>query len=304
MGLFRRRPTGFEGGTLRGLGNLLPPLNRGDTLCLMTDASADTVRTAADHLTRAGWHVTVCRAAGDSLPDPADFAAPVTLALGSAALRDAVAARLPKKTTFVCLMERLTDYLTLSPAGTRPPDRVFCDPDLFPAAEDPGATVLAIHWGMVFDRGLFDMMYATHTAGAVAQRVTGMAQDLLRAEQDGSPARDYLRFGSTVGDALSAVTEGELTPAEALAVGMLTEARIAARAGIAKTPYLRDLDGVLTFRGLPREVEVPPAQWLSALPTDAEGSVTLYLPERIGACAPHSFTPTQLTRLYGKENPR
>ncbi|MFQ5878281.1 MAG: 3-dehydroquinate synthase [Acidobacteriota bacterium] len=105
-----------------------------------------------------------------------------------------------------------------------------------------------------------------------------------------SHRRKILNFGHTIGHALETVTRYRLAHGEAVAIGMVAEARLAARAGVLAGRAADRIAGLLVRLGLP--TLIPPSIEPSALLEIArhdkkarQGRIAYSLPVRIGAMA-------------------
>jgi len=102
--------------------------------------------------------------------------------------------------------------------------------------------------------------------------------------------RLVLNFGHTVGHALETLTRYRLAHGEAVAIGMVAEARIAARAGLAAAELAVRLQALLERLDLPTEIpdRIAPAAILSVARRDKKarmGRIAYVLPARLGAMA-------------------
>ena len=100
--------------------------------------------------------------------------------------------------------------------------------------------------------------------------------------------RIVLNFGHTIGHALETLTRYRLAHGEAVAIGMVAEARIAARAGLASAELAARLAALLERIGLP--TEIPAGVAASAILAVArrdkkarQGRIAYALPARLGA---------------------
>jgi len=153
--------------------------------------------------------------------------------------------------------------------------------------------------GVVGDTALLDAL--TADPGRVRARDTGLMTDLIAracaikarvvgADEREGDLRKILNFGHTIGHALEAVTGYAIPHGEAVSVGMVAEARIAVRLGLASGATATAIETALVSLGLP--TALPPgastAGILGAARHDkkARGGRTAYaLPRRPGEMA-------------------
>jgi 3-dehydroquinate synthase len=114
--------------------------------------------------------------------------------------------------------------------------------------------------------------------------------DVVRADPRETGRRKILNFGHTLGHAIEQASSYALLHGEAVAIGMVLEARLAERIGVADRGTARVIERVLRAAGLPvaRPQTLAPATLLDATRRDKKargGAVAYALPARIGAMA-------------------
>ncbi|KKL25730.1 hypothetical protein LCGC14_2402340, partial [marine sediment metagenome] len=113
------------------------------------------------------------------------------------------------------------------------------------------------------------------------------ADVVSRDEREGG-LRAVLNFGHTIGHALETATGySRLLHGEAVAIGMVHAARLAARVGQMPEADSRRVEDIVKLYGLPHELprDVEPSALMEAMARDKKsvsGEVRLVLPERIG----------------------
>jgi 3-dehydroquinate synthase len=110
---------------------------------------------------------------------------------------------------------------------------------------------------------------------------------IVERDEKESELRHVLNYGHTIGHALEAVTGfGRWAHGEAVSLGMVAEARIAERLGIATAPTTERQERLLRAVGLPVSgLGVPPSAILEALSRDKksrDGRVPFVLAPEIG----------------------
>jgi 3-dehydroquinate synthase len=183
-----------------------------------------------------------------------------------------------------------------------PPAAVLADVEtirtLSPAQRRAGLAE-AIKHGVLADADYFARLDAelpallgaepSATLDAVARSVEIKAE-VVRADEREHGRRKTLNLGHTLGHALEHVSGYALLHGEAIAIGMVLEARIAERLGVGQAGTAQRISEVLTRAGLP--VQRPAALSVDAI-VDAtrldkkarHGRVEYALPARIGAMA-------------------
>ena len=113
---------------------------------------------------------------------------------------------------------------------------------------------------------------------------------VVREDPRENGRRTILNFGHTIGHALETLSRYRLAHGEAVSIGMVVEARIAARAGIASEDLVPRLETLLRALGLPTAV---PTRYTSASILEVArrdkkaraGRIAYALPKRLGAMA-------------------
>jgi 3-dehydroquinate synthase len=183
-----------------------------------------------------------------------------------------------------------------------PPAAVLADVETLrtlPLAQRRAGLAEAIKHGVLADAGYFARIEAdlpalldadpSATLEAVARSVEIKA-DVVRADAREHGRRKTLNLGHTLGHALEHVSGYALLHGEAVAIGMVLEARIAERLGVAEAGTAERIAGVVSRAGLPvvrpRELAVDAVVDASRLDKKARGGRVEYaLPARIGAMA-------------------
>jgi len=144
-----------------------------------------------------------------------------------------------------------------------PPRLVLADPDVLPTLPErelrAGLAEVAKH-GVIADPGLFDLCsQGWHAVNARLPEVVrrGMAVKVKVIEEDPfeQDLRAALNLGHTIGHAVEFVSGFSTLHGEAVAIGMVAEARLAERLSVAVPGTSAALESTLSALGLP--VEIP-----------------------------------------------
>jgi 3-dehydroquinate synthase len=183
-----------------------------------------------------------------------------------------------------------------------PPAAVLADVETIrtlPLAQRRAGLAEAIKHGVLGDAAYFarlsDDLTAildaepTATLDAVARSVE-LKAEVVRADEREHGRRKTLNFGHTIGHALEHVSGYALLHGEAVAIGMVIEARMAERLGVAEAGTAERITEVLKRAGLPvsRPPELSVDLVVDATRLDKKargGRVEYALPTRIGAMA-------------------
>ena len=176
-----------------------------------------------------------------------------------------------------------------------PPRLVLADPqllDTLPEAELRSGLAEVVKAGVIGDPELFDLCargwkVVRSNLGEVVRRAMAVKISVIQEDPYEKGRRAALNLGHTLGHAVELVSGFQLRHGEAVAIGMVAEARLAERLEIAETGMADEIERVLRGLGLP--VEIPagmePQAVLSAIQLDKkrlEGSVRFALPVRLG----------------------
>ena len=183
-----------------------------------------------------------------------------------------------------------------------PPAAVLVDVDTLrtlPEAHRRAGLAEAIKHGVVADAQYFARVDALLPAVLVGDpsatqelvaRSVEIKADVVRSDEREAGLRKTLNFGHTLGHAIEQASGFALLHGEAVAVGMVLEARLAERIGVAQQGTAREIERVVQAAGLPhaRPQELSAASVLEATRHDKKsrgGAVAYALPSRIGAMA-------------------
>jgi 3-dehydroquinate synthase len=183
-----------------------------------------------------------------------------------------------------------------------PPSAVLIDVDTLrtlPTAHRRAGLAEAIKHGVLADARYFARVEALVAAvldGEAAATLELVARsveikaEIVRADSREAGLRKTLNFGHTLGHAIEQVSGYALLHGEAVAIGMVLEARLAERIGVAEPGTAREIERVVRVAGLPhgRPRELSATAVLDATRHDKKargGAVAYALPARIGSMA-------------------
>ncbi|MGE5224669.1 MAG: 3-dehydroquinate synthase [Omnitrophica WOR_2 bacterium] len=176
-----------------------------------------------------------------------------------------------------------------------PPAWVAADPTLLstlPAEELQSGMAEVVKHGVIADADLFDRCAHGWDAfraspAELVRRAMAVKIQVIQEDPFEQGRRAVLNLGHTIGHALEKASRYSLRHGEAVAIGLVVEARIAERSGLAANGLAVEIASTLKTLGLP--VEVPHAldreAFFQALSVDkkrAGGKVRFALPVRIG----------------------
>ncbi|MDD5468241.1 MAG: 3-dehydroquinate synthase [Anaerolineales bacterium] len=180
-----------------------------------------------------------------------------------------------------------------------PPRLVLSDPQTLhtlPQAEMLNGMAEVVKTGVVGDAALFDLVARGWEAvqaelRSVICRALAVKLAIIEADPYERGLRAALNFGHTVGHALESTLDYRLPHGQAVASGMLVEARLAVRLGVAQPGVAESLQQALQALGLPSRLppEAAAAAIIAAMGADkkrAGRKLRFALPERVGRVLP------------------
>jgi shikimate kinase/3-dehydroquinate synthase len=176
-----------------------------------------------------------------------------------------------------------------------PPKLVLADPQLLqtlPEAELISGMAEVVKHGIISDPELFDLCAQgldciKADLEQVVKRAMAVKVRVIEEDPYEKGFRAALNLGHTVGHAVELVSRFELRHGEAIAIGMVAEAKFAERIGVAKTGLGDEITAVLAALGLPVQIptEMPREGILRAMRVDKKknaASIRFALPVEIG----------------------
>ena len=157
------------------------------------------------------------------------------------------------------------------------------------ADEDELERVVSL--GPVF--GASTSMAADRRLAAMIERSVWIKASVVAADERELGLRKVLNFGHTVGHGVEAASDYALLHGEAVAIGMVAEARLAERAAIAEIGTATTIEQAVSSAGLPTRLPggTDPVRVLELMQSDKKrrhGALEYALPLRIGAMAGES----------------
>lgn len=176
-----------------------------------------------------------------------------------------------------------------------PPKLVLADPQLLmtlPEQELISGLAEVIKHGIISDPELFNLCASgldciNENLKQIVTRAMSVKIKIIEADPYEKDIRATLNLGHTVGHAVELVSKFQLRHGEAVAIGMVTEARYAERIGLANTGLADDIAKVLSSIGLPIQIpnELPREEIIRAMKVDKKKNVQAIrfaLPVQIG----------------------
>ncbi len=176
-----------------------------------------------------------------------------------------------------------------------PPKLVLADPQVLntlPQRELISGMAEVVKHGIISDPELFTLCacgwdWVRSNLEQVVKRAMAVKIRVIEEDPYEKGVRAALNLGHTVGHAVELVSQFELRHGEAIAIGMVAEAKYAERIGIAETGLSHTIAGVLSGYGLPVTIppDLPREEILRAMRVDKKkdaAKVRFALPASIG----------------------
>jgi 3-dehydroquinate synthase len=145
-----------------------------------------------------------------------------------------------------------------------PPRLVLADPDVLatlPKAEWINGMAEVIKHGVIADPGLFErcrgfqLFEDSANLAALVSRAMAVKVKIIEEDPYENGIRASLNLGHTVGHGVELASGFQLRHGEAVAIGMVVEARMAEQIGLAGTGLASEIAAVLEAVGLPTEIQ-------------------------------------------------
>ncbi len=176
-----------------------------------------------------------------------------------------------------------------------PPKLVLADPSLLLTLNDrelrSGMAEVVKH-GIIADPELFalcsnDLNWIKNNLEQIVKRAMAVKIQIIEADPYEKGIRATLNLGHTVGHAVELISGYKLSHGEAIAIGLVAEAKYAERIGIADQGVTDEISRVLSKLGLPVEIpkDMPREEILRAMRVDKKKnakSIRFALPVEIG----------------------
>ena len=188
-----------------------------------------------------------------------------------------------------------------------PPAIVIIDPSTLaslPARELRAGMAEVIKHAVIADRAMFDEISAilpSLFAGNASQsalesliaRSVRIKANVVAADERELGLRKVLNFGHTIGHGVEAASDYSLLHGEAIAIGMIAEAKLAEAAGVADDGTAATIEGSIAMAGLPSRMPstIEPDRVLTLMRSDKKqrrDALEYSLPKRVGEMAGES----------------
>ncbi len=188
------------------------------------------------------------------------------------------------------------------------PSLVLCDCktlDTLPRDIFADGCAEVIKYGVINDRPLFDSFkngIKNNIEDVIAQCVIKKAEIVQQDEFDHG-CRQLLNLGHTVGHAIEARSNFELSHGSSVAIGMMVITKIAVALGLCDKSELGELEALLRAEGLPTECKYNAQELADIASADKKrlgSTVSFIIPHGIGNCKPIKVSVNELCDFIAK----
>ena len=179
------------------------------------------------------------------------------------------------------------------------PRGVLCDTDTLATLPDgvfASGCAEIIKTAVLFDRELFDLLDRggrDFDRESVIARCVGHKRDVVAEDERDTGRRALLNLGHTLGHAVEADSDFALSHGQAVAIGMATVCRAAAKNGLCAGDVPRLVESVLQKFDLPIHTDAPFDALMERMLSDKKrsgGVIRVIVPERVGSCVIRTMT--------------
>lgn len=186
------------------------------------------------------------------------------------------------------------------------PKAVLCDTDLLETLPENVFTdgcAEVIKTALLFDPGLFGLLARNgkdFDREAVIARCVAHKRDIVARDEFDKGQRGLLNLGHTLGHAVEACSDFNLSHGRSVAIGLAVVCRAAARAGCCDPWLPKETERVLRLFELPVGTPLPIETLMPVMLSDKKRSgsrVAVVVPRRVGRCELVPMDATELRRF-------
>ncbi len=181
------------------------------------------------------------------------------------------------------------------------PVKVICDTDTFntlPREIYTAGICEALKYGVIRDPALFELICANK--GDIVETVCRCVEikaDIVRNDEFDHGERQLLNFGHTLGHAIEALSDYDISHGHGVGIGMLLITRACETKGMCKEGTSDRIKKALESFGVQTEVGFTPTQLASLAMSDKKrkaDKITIVIPKEIGKCELYTIPTDQL----------
>lgn len=182
------------------------------------------------------------------------------------------------------------------------PSMVFCDYHTFdslPPAKLMDGIAEAVKCAAVSEESLLPHIRKKDYE-YVIERCVSIKKSIVEADERDTGLRQILNFGHTVGHGIEKLSSFSVSHGQAVAKGLIVEARAAYRFGLAPVDLASPLQDILAEMGFDLSVDYSPEEIYQYALMDKKimgDKITMVIPESLGKCRLHKISLSELQKF-------
>ncbi len=182
------------------------------------------------------------------------------------------------------------------------PSMVFCDYHTFdslPPAKLMDGIAEAVKCAAVSEESLLPHIRKKDYE-YVIERCVSIKKSIVEADERDTGLRQILNFGHTVGHGIEKLSSFSVSHGQAVAKGLIVEARAAYRFGLAPVDIASPLQDILAEMGFDLSVDYSPEEIYQYALMDKKimgDKITMVIPESLGKCRLHKISLSELQKF-------
>ncbi len=182
------------------------------------------------------------------------------------------------------------------------PSMVFCDYHTFdslPPAKLMDGIAEAVKCAAVSEESLLPHIRKKDYE-YVIERCVSIKKSIVEADERDTGLRQILNFGHTVGHGIEKLSSFSVSHGQAVAKGLIVEARAAYRFGLAPVDIASPLQDILAEMGFDLSVDYSPEEIYQYALMDKKimgDRITMVIPESLGKCRLHKISLSELQKF-------
>lgn len=179
------------------------------------------------------------------------------------------------------------------------PSMVFCDCHTFeslPHTKLLDGAAEAVKYAVISEESLFPHILKRDFT-YIIERCVSIKKSIVEADERETGVRQLLNFGHTVGHGIEKLSSYSVSHGQAVAKGMVTEARAAYRCGLSPVDVSIPLEEILQQLGFDLSADYSADEIYHYALMDEKisgGQITLIVPESLGKCRLHKISLSEL----------
>ena len=185
------------------------------------------------------------------------------------------------------------------------PTMVICDPEAFNNLQETqilDALAEAVKSAVVSDASLIPKIKEKNLE-YILERCLSIKKSLVEADERDTGLRQLLGFGHTIGHCIEKASSYSVSHGQAVAIGMVAEAKAAYLLGYTSTDASSEIAGVFRDLGISTDLNYSADELFTFALADKKISndrIAVIVPERIGKCVLRKITLPELREFFNR----